>query len=438
MPAVVVALPALGDQPAEQARGRGPGELGLQRLQALLLGFGRGRRRLVRGLQVRDLLLALLAQLPGRRGELVGGALDRVEPLARPRRLALHPRGAAGDECRDTRDALDHLGREQADEPGDDRPGRERTQQREQPPVLVRCAHERRQHLRAARQRRVRLHDRPVELGVGLAPGGWDHRARGGEDVVAEAVGRLGLQRIGGELLEIALQLVAPLLHPFERALGVGPRGLRGQRLLADLRQHRVGALLDDVVVLVVGDAQVVEDVRDQARPQVALGVVPGVELDLHDPLVPGDVALQLAAVARIGGQLADPPFEAPHEERLARPPVAEQPHGQRWIDGPRRQQRGERVDVRIDLESLAQILGRPGVIGAVGGEAPPRRWLQPARPGREGAVPRPGDELIPLGRPCQRGDRRRMPQDRHQRPRLGVVHMHRAVPAAAARRAPS
>src|SRR5690606_27908790 len=55
--------------------------------------------------------------------------------------------------------------------------------------------------------------------------------------------------------------------------------------------------------------------VLDEARPEVALDVVPGIELDLHDVLAP---ALPTS------GQLPNEAPEPVHEEGLARPPIAE------------------------------------------------------------------------------------------------------------------
>ena len=122
---------------------------------------------------------------------------------------------------------------------------------------------------------------------------------------------------------------------------------------------------------------EVVEDVLDEAGPQVALGVVPGVELDLHDPLVPGDVALQLARLAGVGGELADARAEPAHEERLARAPVAEQSDRQRRRDGARREQRREGVDVVVDLLAYGEPARLVDVVGAVGGE--PRAARRPS-----------------------------------------------------------
>src|SRR5690242_14111597 len=137
-----------------------------------------------------------------------------------------------------------------------------------------------------------RVVERGRELLVGVADdrrqhGVGDRLAHRGRGDLAQRVPRVQL----GQLL---LERGPFRVDVAQRLLGVVARV--GDHLLLgdDLPFDRVPAAVDDILVLVLGQPQVAEDVLDQARPEVALGVVPGVELDLDDPLVPGDVLLHL------------------------------------------------------------------------------------------------------------------------------------------------
>ena len=103
---------------------------------------------------------------------------------------------------------------------------------------------------------------------------------------------------------------VGPLLLQFATtALRV--RQLRLRRLDGSLHSRQVAfrrldlgdellpPLGDLLVDLVLGGAQVPEDVLDEAGPQLALDVVPGVELDLHHGLEDFQLALRLAGGSR-------------------------------------------------------------------------------------------------------------------------------------------
>jgi len=82
----------------------------------------------------------------------------------------------------------------------------------------------------------------------------------------------------------------------FSASLGLAFSGLRNRRL--GKVQLRDPMLLDVVNRRLVGQVQMLEDVLNQARPQVSFDVVPRVEFDLDDALVERFVALHRLRIA--------------------------------------------------------------------------------------------------------------------------------------------
>ena len=123
-----------------------------------------------------------------------------------------------------------------------------------------------------------------------------------------------------------------------------------------------------------VGFREPVEDLRDQARPQVRVRVVPRVERDLLD------AAAERRVVARRPLRLerADPRAHQRHERALAGPPVTEEPDRDRRVDLVRDQDRAERLDVGVEADVVDRAAHRSG--------SPPARALRPRRARRRAA----------------------------------------------------
>ncbi len=155
---------------------------------------------------------------------------------------------------------------------------------------------------------------------------------------------------------------------------------LRLRQLRArDVRRHALASLDQEVRLVARGRPEVAEDVFDEARPQVALDVVPGVELDLRDVLVDRQVALGRARRPRRLGDSIDPALESLHEEALAGAPIAEQADGQRGDQRAGGDEVGEGVDLRADADevlrrarlelAVAPVDRRPNGVGVVAGD---------------------------------------------------------------------
>ena len=155
------------------------------------------------------------------------------------------------------------------------------------------------------------------------------------------------------------------------------------------MRRHLADQAGVAAIVLAVepAGAELLEELARQARPDVAVGIVPGVELDLHDigdegrgdrrrrrrilPLrrlgrLPGPLLLRF----RAAGQRIDFLGQPVHKSRLARPPVAEQPDGERRVGFLQADQLGESLDVGRDVERV--VGGDQAMVGVVARDGPP------------------------------------------------------------------
>lgn len=94
---------------------------------------------------------------------------------------------------------------------------------------------------------------------------------------------------------------------------------------------------------------EVFEDVSDQARPEVGVDVVPGVEADLRDLGV--EVGIDV-----LGRQILDLGVHLLHEEGLARPPVPEHADRQRRLDLAADGQLGEGGDLTVDVQEVVRV----------------------------------------------------------------------------------
>ena len=194
--------------------------------------------------------------------------------------------------------------------------------------------------------------------------------------------------------VELVLQANGLLPRPLRRRLEL-PAPLEPLReVLAQPLRPRVGRL--------ARPGELLEDLVAEARPEVAVGVVPGVEADLDD----------LAAVPVVGrvGERRDLAAEQPHEVALARAPLAEQADGERHRRVPVGDDGGEHRHVVAHAQAVAlevDALGRVDEVGRdaageldrrlrrVAGEdlVPDRRRLSGREP-RDGASER-GPQLV-------------------------------------------
>ncbi len=109
---------------------------------------------------------------------------------------------------------------------------------------------------------------------------------------------------------------------------------------------------------------ELLEDVGDEAGPEVGVDVVPGVELHLHDVLA--EARLRTLA-ARPLGQALRRLLHLVHEEALARAPVAEQADRQRRLQVARHRDRGERLRLGRDAQRVDLVLDRIGGVAGHG-----------------------------------------------------------------------
>src|SRR4030095_2525662 len=88
----------------------------------------------------------------------------------------------------------------------------------------------------------------------------------------------------------------------------------------------------------VVNDTQIVKDVLNQARPEVAFGVMPRIELDLYDAPIEQLIALPRfllrGLLPRLTRQIRHLFLKHPHEEGLSAAPFAEEANRQRRLQG--------------------------------------------------------------------------------------------------------
>ncbi len=182
----------------------------------------------------------------------------------------------------------------------------------------------------------------------GIAPEGHDPGlARGLAHLVRQLLRRAPpgqgvLAPAALQLDEGGLALGPPPLHPRDRSplLVLQPVTLPPGLMplaagLLELRQVEALALRDQVVAVVRRHAQVAEDVLDQAGPQIALDVLPRVELDLDDRFVERQLVLRPAPRGGVVDERVNPPLQALQKEALAGPPATEQPDRQRGVQRP-------------------------------------------------------------------------------------------------------
>src|SRR5258706_9206655 len=138
--------------------------------------------------------------------------------------------------------------------------------------------------------------------------------------------------------------------------------------------------------------SQLIEEFGREARPQIGIAKMPGVEADLNNPTdetrrcrfrdrYRAPLPFLLPAALRLrGGDRVDCGFEAQHERRLARSPAAKQPDRQRRSCLFQANQASKGLHIRLDPERIAggiQRLRRP--VGSEPGDAQ-RAWRwQPA-----------------------------------------------------------
>jgi hypothetical protein len=245
-----------------------------------------------------------------------GSRLDRVPPGEPTGREEGHERSDQHDE---------HEQR-----PGPAKPGCERADHQARASTRIDALL---QHGRELAARLVHVVDAERVAGVG-------ERGLGPLRIVVERLDDRGPRKLALVLLLLLAHRLAKahaLVEHHQRRLGLAsapsdelvdgleleqPRGAQALEQAIDV------ARLDAVVFLAQPVVELGEDVLDQARPQVGLDVVPGVEADLDDVPVKQRVALAVAVA-----DLLDRGVDLLHEVGLARAPLPEHADRQRRMD---------------------------------------------------------------------------------------------------------
>lgn len=156
---------------------------------------------------------------------------------------------------------------------------------------------------------------------------------------------------------------------------------------LAQLLDHGALAFGEQVVAGAVGLGEVAEQVLQQARPQVAFHVLPGVVLDLHDSGIERQCVGGSRQCWLYADEVIDAALQAAQEVTLAAAPLAEQPDRQRRGEALRGDQVRERIHLGPDPDQVGGfggliLRGAPVArhIGLDGGQLHNRRpvWVPP------------------------------------------------------------
>src|SRR5579859_7019154 len=91
----------------------------------------------------------------------------------------------------------------------------------------------------------------------------------------------------------------------------------------------------------------------NQARPKIGFHIMPGIELDLDDPLMEWIGLSRRGNPGALVDELLGGLLDHPHEERFARAPRSEYRDRKRWVLCLRSDQRADRIGITAQVQFI-------------------------------------------------------------------------------------